>query len=46
MLFRSNSFWVWLLFSYFRYGPAAPILPMLFVTPAVTFVLNRQWVFR
>ena len=23
-----------------------PILPMLFVTPAVTFVLNRQWVFR
>jgi putative flippase GtrA len=41
-----NSFWVWLLFSYFRYGPAAPILPMLFVTPAVTFVLNRQWVFR
>jgi putative flippase GtrA len=41
-----NSFWVWLLFSYFHYGPAAPILPMLFVTPAVTFVLNRQWVFR
>jgi hypothetical protein len=23
-----------------------PIIPMLFVTPAVTFVLNRQWVFR
>ena len=41
-----NSFWVWLLFSYLHYGRAAPILPMLFVTPAVTFVLNRQWVFR
>ncbi len=41
-----NSFWVWLLFSYLQYGRAAPILPMLFVTPAVTFVLNRQWVFR
>ena len=27
-------------------GPAWPILPMLFVTPAVTFLLNRQWVFR
>ena len=41
-----NSFWVWLLFSYLALGRAAPIVPMLFVTPAVTFVLNRQWVFR
>ena len=41
-----NAFWVWLLFSYLDLGRAAPILPMLFVTPAVTFVLNRQWVFR
>jgi putative flippase GtrA len=41
-----NSFWVWLLFSRLDLGRAAPILPMLFVTPVVTFVLNRQWVFR
>ena len=41
-----NSFWVWLLTSAFRLDPAWPILPMLFVTPAVTFLLNRQWVFR
>ena len=41
-----NSFWVWLLFSCLALGRAAPIVPMLFVTPAVTFVLNRQWVFR
>ena len=41
-----NSFWVWLLFSKLDLGRAAPIVPMLFVTPAVTFVLNRQWVFR
>lgn len=41
-----NAFWVWLLYSYLDFGRAAPILPMLFVTPAVTFVLNRQWVFR
>jgi len=41
-----NSFWVWLLFNYLGLGRAAPIAPMLFVTPAVTFVLNRQWVFR
>ena len=41
-----NSFWVWLLFTYLHFDRAVPILPMLFVTPAVTFLLNRQWVFR
>ena len=41
-----NSFWVWLLYSRLHFTRAVPILPMLFVTPAVTFVLNRQWVFR
>ena len=41
-----NSFWVWLLTEPMNLSPAWPILPMLFVTPAVTFVLNRQWVFR
>ena len=41
-----NSFWVWLLYTHLELGRAAPILPMLFVTPVVTFVLNRQWVFR
>jgi putative flippase GtrA len=41
-----NSFWVWLLTQPLHLDPAWPILPMLFVTPAVTFMLNRQWVFR
>ncbi len=41
-----NSFWVWLLFTHLAWGRAAPIVPMLFVTPAVTFTLNRHWVFR
>lgn len=41
-----NSLWVWLLFTHLDLGRAAPILPMLFVTPVVTFALNRQWVFR
>jgi len=41
-----NSFWVWLLFTRLDLGRAAPILPMLFVTPIVTFTLNRRWVFR
>jgi putative flippase GtrA len=41
-----NSFWVWLCTVALGLDPAWPILPMLFVTPAVTFLLNRQWVFR
>jgi putative flippase GtrA len=41
-----NSFWVWLIYTHLDLGRAAPIVPMLFVTPAVTFLLNRQWVFR
>ena len=41
-----NSFWVWLFTNPFALDPAWPILPMLLVTPAVTFLLNRQWVFR
>ena len=41
-----NSFWVWLITEPLDLGPAWPILPMLFVTPLVTFGLNRHWVFR
>ena len=41
-----NSFWVWLFTEPLELDPAWPILPMLFVTPAVTFLLNRHWVFR
>lgn len=41
-----NSFWVWLFFTYLDLGPSVPILPMAFITPMVTFLLNRQWVFR
>ena len=42
-----NSLWVWLLFTHLQFAAVpAPIVPMLFVTPAVTFTLNRQWVFR
>ena len=40
-----NSFWVWVLTEPLALSPAWPILPMLFVTPLVTFTLNRQWVF-
>ena len=40
-----NSFWVWLATGPMGLSPAWPIAPMLFVTPGVTFLLNRQWVF-
>ena len=40
-----NSFWVWLIYAQLGLGRATPILPMVFVTPALTFLLNRQWVF-
>lgn len=40
-----NSAWIAILTGPMGLGPAWPILPMLFVTPAVTFVLNRHWVF-
>ena len=41
-----NSFWVWLLYTHLDLGRAAPILPMVFISPIVTFLLNRLWVFR
>ena len=40
-----NSFWVWLLTDQFHLTPSWPMIPMLAVTPFVTFELNRRWVF-
>jgi putative flippase GtrA len=40
-----NSVWVWLLTD-LLHGPTWwPVVPMLLVTPAVTFAFNRHWVF-
>lgn len=41
-----NAFWVWLVTGPLGLDRAWPIVPMAFVTPVVTFALNRQWVFR
>jgi putative flippase GtrA len=41
-----NALWVWLCVSWRHWPTWTPIPAMLFVTPAVVFVLNRQWVFR
>jgi putative flippase GtrA len=40
-----NSFFVWLLVG-MMHGPTWwPVIPFFVVTPAVTFVLHRHWVF-
>lgn len=44
--FLVNSAWVWILVSTLRLPAVAPVPIMLFVTPWLSFVLNRHWVFR
>ncbi|BAV66110.1 GtrA family protein [Sphingobium cloacae] len=41
-----NALWVWLCVTHMAWPEWSPIPAMLFVTPAVVFLLNRQWVFR
>lgn len=41
-----NALWVWLCVSLMDWPTWTPVPAMLFVTPALVFVLNRQWVFR
>jgi putative flippase GtrA len=40
-----NAFWTWLLAAEFEWGRYTPLIPICFVTPVVTFTLNRRWVF-
>lgn len=41
-----NALWVWLCVSWRGWPTWAPIPAMLFVTPALVFVLNKKWVFK
>ena len=43
--FALNSLFVWLLTGPLGGPDWWPTIPMLFVTPLVTFALNRRWVF-
>jgi putative flippase GtrA len=43
--FASNFFFTWLLTSYFGEPKWTPNLAFLFITPIITFTLNRKWVF-
>lgn len=43
--FLSNQFFVWLLVKQLGGPTWWPVIPILFVTPLLTFALNRRWVF-
>jgi putative flippase GtrA len=43
--FGANQFFVWLLVKQLGGPTWWPILPIVFVTPVLTFTLNRRWVF-
>lgn len=43
--FLLNQFFVWLLVKQMDGPTWWPVVPVLFVTPLVTFALNRKWVF-
>ena len=46
LAFMINSAWVWLLVSTLQLPPLTPVPLMMFVTPWISFLLNRHWVFR
>lgn len=43
--FTANIFWVWLLVDAFHLSPHAPLVPIMGLTPALSFWLNRNWTF-
>lgn len=43
--YLSNQFFVWLLVHQLGGQTWWPVIPIIFVTPLLTFYLNRQWVF-
>ena len=46
LAFLINSAWVWLLVSTLHLPPLTPVPLMMLVTPWISFLLNRYWVFR
>jgi putative flippase GtrA len=43
--FASNQFFVWLLVKQLGGATWWPVIPIIIVTPILTFTLNRKWVF-
>jgi putative flippase GtrA len=44
--FLTNQFFVWLLVLHMGGPTWWPVIPIIFVTPILTFTLNRVWVFK
>jgi putative flippase GtrA len=44
--FAVNTTWVWLFVSFFGLPALTPVPFMMFVTPWVSFFVNRHWVFK
>ena len=40
-----NSFWVWAIVERAGLAPSWPLIPIAFVTPWLSFYLNRRWTF-
>jgi len=41
-----NSLWVWTIVDHLHGSVALSIIPVVTVTPVLTFLLNRAWIFR
>ena len=41
-----NSIWVWTIVERLHGSVALSIIPVVTITPAFTFALNRAWIFR
>jgi len=44
--FALNSVWVWAITGPLHGGVELPLIPILLVTPWLSFFANRQWAFR
>jgi putative flippase GtrA len=43
--FAANSFWVWLIAEQLALSPRLPLIPIVLITPWISFWLNRRWTF-
>jgi putative flippase GtrA len=43
--FALNSFWVWLIAKRMGLSPHLPLVPIVLITPWLSFWLNRRWTF-
>ncbi len=42
----SNSFWVFVLVHMYKFSPEVGVYPIIFFTPALTFLISKFWAFK